>query len=95
MPPNSMPPNTNIKVVSTELLRNIIDKFYTNPLIAIKCITCVSILDIDKQLDLIIEPSAGAGVFISLLRNLCDNVKSYDILPESGDIKYQDFLTLD
>lgn len=45
--------------------------------------------------DLIIEPSAGNGVFISHIKKLVKNYKFFDIEPENDAIIKQDFLLLD
>ena len=51
-------------------------------------------LEITKE-DIIIEPSAGNGRFINLIKTLTTNYKFYDILPENEEIIKQDFLLLD
>ncbi len=71
------------------------DKFYTNLETVNLCINWIkSKLDINKN-DLIIEPSAGNGSFISAIKKLAKNYKFYDILPEHKDIIEQDYLELD
>lgn len=47
-----------------------------------------------KRNDLIIEPSAGNGSFISAIKHLSDNYKFYDIQPEHTEITKQDYLLL-
>jgi predicted RNA methylase len=77
------------------LRRNTIDKFYTKPKIADYCINVIQqTLNISKTHDLIIEPSAGNGVFISAITQICNHYKFYDIQPEHDDIIKQDFLEL-
>jgi predicted RNA methylase len=75
--------------------RDTIDKFYTKPEIAKKLIKTTK--KYVKDIDLIIEPSAGNGSFSKYLYKISENAKveSYDIEPESKDIKTQDFLKLD
>ena len=51
-------------------------------------------LQINKKDDLIIEPSAGNGAFISNIKSLSNNYKFYDIKPENTEIIKQDFLEL-
>lgn len=80
----------------TGLKRDTIDKFYTNPEVAKQCIHQVSNhLKIDPNNDLIIEPSAGNGAFISEISNQCQNTMFYDIEPEHSEILKQDYLLLD
>jgi len=80
---------------SSGLKRNTIDKFYTKEHVAISCCEIIKdILDINFK-DLIIEPSAGGGSFITPIKEMCPNHKFYDIKPENGEIIEQDFLKLD
>jgi predicted RNA methylase len=75
--------------------KNKLDKYYTKPNIAKKCIKLVkqhiNILDND----LIIEPSAGNGSFIKYIKELSSNYIFYDIVPEHIEIHKQNFLDLD
>lgn len=64
-----------------------IDKFYTKPEVAKKCIELVPDLN---SYSLIVEPSAGNGSFSSQLDCL-----AYDIEPESEDIIQQDWLQIE
>lgn len=48
-----------------------------------------------KENDLIIEPSAGNGSFIKIIKELTKNHKFYDLIPENKEIIKQDFLLLD
>lgn len=76
------------------LKRNPIDKFYTKPMIAKKCIEhVISQIIIDKEKDLIIEPSAGNGSFIPFIKNIVKNFLFLDISPNSDEIIKQDFLS--
>lgn len=75
------------------LSRNTIDKFYTQKNIVNLCIDTLkeSLININKD-DLIIEPSAGNGAFITKIKTLCDNYTFYDIQPEHNDIIKKDYL---
>ena len=84
------------------LKRNTIDKFYTKPEIVNNFNNLIkSKLKIDKKNDLIIEPSAGEGAFINIIKELCKNYLFYDIKPENDEsdennkIVTQDYLTLE
>lgn len=80
----------------TGLKRDTIDKFYTSPAVAKECIKKISeYIPIDSNEDLIIEPSAGNGAFISEITQLCQNALFYDIEPEHALIKKADYLLLD
>ena len=83
------------------LKRNTIDKYYTKTSIVDLCINYIKdYICIDKS-DLIIEPSAGNGAFISNIKLLSDNYKFYDLKPETGpmnldnEIITQDYLLFD
>lgn len=76
--------NKNIKQVRLDGF----DKFYTNPEIAKKCIDKVIEL-YGNDWNLIIEPSAGNGNFLSQIPN--DNKIGIDIHPEHEDIITMDF----
>lgn len=70
-----------------------IDKFYTKPSIAHECVQdFASHLSIGER-DCVIEPSAGAGAFLSALQPY--HKFAYDILPDHPSIQQQDFLLLD
>ena len=45
--------------------------------------------------DLVIEPSAGNGAFIPLIKSLTNNYRFYDIAPEHPEIKQADFLKIE
>ena len=80
------------------LKRNVIDKFYTSPETVKLCLQKIQeFLDIDKKYDLIIEPSAGNGSFISGLERLCNKCLFLDIEPEDeyNKIVKQDYLSFD
>lgn len=76
------------------LKRNIIDKFYTSPKIARKYFKYIKKNINIKKKDLIIEPSAGNGVFIPLIKKISDNYLFYDIKPDNKEIIKQDYLKL-
>jgi len=78
------------------LNRNNIDKFYTSGKCVLLCINyIINNIIIDKNSDLIIEPSAGNGSFITPIKNLTTNWLFYDLKPENNEIIKQDFLTFD
>lgn len=80
---------------TTGLNRDTTDKFYTKSTVAINCCQLVEqFLDINKDIDIIIEPSAGNGSFIEPITNITTNTLFYDILPEHSKIVRQDFLKL-
>lgn len=68
-----------------------LDKFYTVPEIAKKCIDNVSNIYNWEKWDLVIEPSAGAGSFYTQIQT--EKKIAIDIAPEHNDIITQDFLT--
>jgi len=77
------------------LKRNTIDKYYTKDNIVDLCLNLVKQhIDINNN-DLIIEPSAGNGSFISGIKELSTNYIFYDLDPENFEIVKQDYLLLD
>ncbi len=64
-----------------------LDKFYTAPEIAQWCVNKLTLSDYE----LIIEPSAGNGVFSSYLNQVHKNVLAFDIHPEAEHIVRQDW----
>ena len=64
-----------------------IDKFYTNPSYAKKCIE--KVFEFYDDFDLVVEPSAGNGSFYNQLD--CDNKVGIDIAPENENIQKMDF----
>ena len=82
-------------VQATGLLRSSIDKFYTKPEIVQLCINNIKQSININNTDLIIEPSAGNGSFISEMKLLSSQFKFYDLEPENDEISQQDYLTLD
>ena len=95
-----MMPTLSIKSMSLNkqnigLNRNTLDKFYTSKNIVEKCISFIKKNLEIKRNDLIIEPSAGNGSFIDLIKTLSCNYKFYDIEPQHNDIIKKDYLLLD
>jgi len=85
---------TNMNQAQTKgLKRNIIDKFYTKPEIATHCLQYLKDHIQIGENDIIIEPSAGNGSFISGIKSLTSQFKFYDIAPEHPEIIQQDYLT--
>jgi predicted RNA methylase len=77
------------------LSRDTIDKYYTKETIVQLCLNFVEkSINIDRQNDLVIEPSAGNGSFIKEIKKLCDNFVFYDIEPEHDQIIEQDYLKI-
>jgi len=76
------------------LKRNTIDKYYTKPSIVTSCLQYVNENLVIHATDLIIEPSAGNGAFVSGIKKITPNVLFYDLEPENEEIIKQDYLTL-
>jgi len=68
-----------------------LDKFYTIPIIAEKCLNNIDSLYKWCDWGLVIEPSAGNGSFLTRIPT--DKKIGIDIYPEHKDIIKQDFLT--
>ena len=68
-----------------------LDKFYTIPSISKKCLEKIESYYNWVEWDLVIEPSAGNGSFLSQIPT--DKKIGIDISPEHPDIIKQDFLT--
>lgn len=77
---------------SKGLKRNTIDKYYTKESVAKECIELVKKYIPINNNDIIIEPSAGSGVFIPYIKLLTNNWYFYDIEPEHPEIILQDYL---
>ena len=69
------------------LKKSELDKFYTKPKIAQQCVDSLSAF---SNIELWLEPSAGAGVFLS---RLPEPKVGLDLEPDSDDILQQDFFT--
>jgi hypothetical protein len=80
---------------NTGLKRDTVDKYYTKHDIVEDCKVQIKKHINIKENDLIIEPSAGNGSFIKIIKELTKNYKFYDIIPENQEITKQDFLLLD
>lgn len=81
------------EVQTTGLLRNPIDKYYTKEEIVDLCVNYVKQnIKISKTKDIIVEPSAGNGVFYNALLKLCKNIRLFDIKPDSDIVTEMDFL---
>lgn len=65
------------------------DKFYTNPFIVDNCINILQTKYEWNNWNVIIEPSAGNGVFLHKIPS--NNKIGFDILPEHPDIITKDF----
>jgi len=71
------------------------DKFYTKPEVVKQCFELLlQTIEIDPIRDLVIEPSAGNGSFIPLIKEISKNYRFYDLEPEHSEISKQDFLNL-
>jgi len=82
---------------TTGLKRNTIDKYYTKKSVVDECMKSIKNnveFDIEGA-DLIIEPSAGNGAFISGIKSLTPYYKFYDIEPQNDEIVQQDYLLFD
>jgi len=77
------------------LHRNTIDKYYTKDIIVKLCLDLVIKHTNINSNDLIIEPSAGNGSFISGIKSITDNYIFYDIEPDNVEIIKQDYLLYD
>jgi predicted RNA methylase len=77
------------------LHRNTIDKYYTKNTVVESCLNCMRTYIHIGENDLIIEPSAGNGSFISGIKSLSSNVMFYDVEPENSEIIKQDYLVWD
>ena len=87
--------NTALNEQGTGLTRNTIDKFYTTASVAGKCMELLKDHIFISEEDLIIEPSAGDGAFISFIEALCPNSAFYDLLPGNKKVIKQDYFELD
>lgn len=76
----------------TGLNRDSADKFYTKYGIAEMCVNLVA--EHIKNIEYVIEPSAGKGSFIEPIKKIFSSYDFYDIYPENEQIIQQDFLEL-
>jgi predicted RNA methylase len=72
--------------------RNTIDKYYTKYAAVELCMSLVKKYIQINANDVIIEPSAGNGSFISAIKSLTSNFAFYDLEPENEEIVKQDYL---
>lgn len=77
------------------LKRNTIDKYYTKDVAVDLCINLIKTHIQIGHDDLIVEPSAGNGSFISGIKSLSRNYVFYDLEPENAEIIRQDYLQHD
>ena len=74
------------------LNRNTIDKYYTKDNVVELCLNLVKkYIEISTD-DLIVEPSAGNGSFITGIKSLTNNFRFYDLEPDNDEIIKQDYL---
>jgi hypothetical protein len=79
--------------MKTGLQRTTTDKFYTKPdIVALCCDAIKSHLQISRDTDTIIEPSAGNGAFVDFVKSAVRNYHLYDLVPEHCEIVQQDYL---
>lgn len=71
-----------------------LDKYYTKSEVVMLCYKAIKKYLKIKKVDLVIEPSAGNGAFISVINKLTNNSLFIDIKPEHADIQKQNFLTM-
>jgi predicted RNA methylase len=77
------------------LKRNTIDKYYTKSDVVELCLNMIKPHIQINENDLIIEPSAGNGAFISGIKSITNNYVFYDIAPEHNEIVQCDYLLCD
>lgn len=85
---------THLQKQNKGLKRDTIDKYYTKSNVVEDCKIHIEKHINIKENDLIIEPSAGNGSFIKIIKELTKNYKFYDLIPENKEIIKQDFLLL-
>lgn len=71
-----------------------LNKFYTNELTVNICYKAIKKYLKIKKNELIIEPSAGNGAFIDIIKKISNNYKFYDIKPEHSEIIKANFLKI-
>ena len=77
------------------LKRNTIDKYYTKDDVVTMCLKLVKQYVQIEENDLVMEPSAGNGSFISAIKELSNNYRFYDLEPEHDEIVKQDYFLYD
>ena len=80
---------------TTGLNRNTIDKYYTKDIVVELCLNLFKKYIQITSDDLIVEPSAGNGSFITGIKSLSSNFKFYDLEPDNDEIIKQDYLLFD
>ena len=71
---------------NTGLAREGLDKFYTTSAVAKACVDkLMEIAPINRQRDVVVEPSAGAGAFVKHLKPLTRNGIYFDIDPAAPE----------
>jgi hypothetical protein len=77
----------------TGLNRDTTDKFYTKQSAVELCKKEInSYITINREQDIIIEPSAGNGAFIDVIKELSNNYIFYDISPAHPEVIKMDYL---
>lgn len=71
------------------------DKFYTNPAVVRICMEYIRSNVAIQPDDIIIEPSAGNGAFLSEIERISEHSFFYDIEPDHPRISQADFLDVD
>ena len=88
-------PNMEETKQTKGLNRNTIDKYYTKDIVVELCLNLVKkYIEINTD-DLIVEPSAGNGSFITGIKSLTSNFRFYDLEPDNTEIIKQDYLLYD
>ena len=77
------------------LARNTRDKYYTSPDVVRECIEIVKKHISVSEQDIVVEPSAGNGAFISCIQSMSTNCIFFDLYPEHSQVTQQDYLSLD
>ena len=75
------------KTQQTGLVRGTTDKYYTSSNCANLCINTFKENILVTNNDILIEPSAGDGVFIELLKSLSPKCFFYDIEPNHNEVQ--------
>ena len=76
------------------LKRNTIDKYYTKGIVVDLCLNLLKKYIVIND-DLVVEPSAGNGSFITGIKGLTSNFRFYDLEPNNDEIIKQDYLLYD
>ena len=76
------------------LKRNTIDKYYTKDTVVDLCLNLLKKYIVIND-DLVVEPSAGNGSFITGIKELTSNFRFYDLEPNNDEIIKKDYLLYD